>query len=303
MLNNGLPTFLSLHMRGIPTESMCPMCNEEDESHTHLFLLCPFTRAVWHGSTLAIHSFDFTNCSVQLWLKQLISRHDCKDPVAMCYLQDVFITLWTIWTYRNKVVHQGISPNPMEVILTAHTFSCRYRDILSNSINPRSSPARNLSTSNPIAAENWHLIIKIAGARSRGQCRYGIAYEALTLQGDKVLFGVASSNARSFTGALLEAVVKAGLAAKNQGFQRVLFLTDSKGLTQIIRKEWATNWLDGVRLADFCFLKQNGLFCDVFWIPHITVKDLSSVAKMATLVPLNYCCRFPIGSRLCNAPL
>ena len=97
LLNNGLPTFLSLHTRGIPAESLCPMCNDEEESHTHLFLLCPFTRAVWHGSTLAIHTSDFTNYSVQYWLKQLILRHDCGDPVAICYLQDVFITLWTIW--------------------------------------------------------------------------------------------------------------------------------------------------------------------------------------------------------------
>ena len=118
-----------------------------------------------------------------------------------------------------------------------------------------------------------------------------------------MFYGATSSNARSSTGALLEAVVKAGLAAKDQGFQRVLFLTDSKGLTQIIRKECATDWLDGVRLAGFCFLKQNGLLCDVFWIPHVIVKDLWSVAKVATRVPLNYCCRFPVGSNLCNAPL
>ena len=154
LLNNGLPTFLSLHIRGIHTESMCPMCKEEDESHTHLFLLCCFTRAVWHGSTLAIHTSDFTNCFVQCWLKQLISRHDCRDSVAMCYLQDVFITLWTIWTYCNKVVHQGSSPNPMEVILIAHTFSCRYRDILLNCLNSRSKLARNISTRNQIAARN-----------------------------------------------------------------------------------------------------------------------------------------------------
>ena len=152
----------------------------------------------------------------------------------------------------------------MEVILIAHTFSCKYRDILSHSLNPRSRLPRNINTRNPIAAGNWHLIIKIAGARNRGKCRYGIAYEVLTLQGDKVFFGVASSNARSSTGALLEAIVKASLAAKNQGFQRVLFLTDGKGLTQIIRKECTTDWLDGVRLAEFYFLKQNGLLCDVF---------------------------------------
>ena len=73
-----------------------------------------------------------------------------------------------------------------------------------------------------------------------------------------MLFGVASSNTRSSTGALLEAVVKGGLAAKNQGFQRVLFLIDSKGLTQIIGKESATDWLDSVRLADFRFI------CNIF---------------------------------------
>ena len=119
-----------------------------------------------------------------------------------------------------------------------------------------------------------------------------------------MFFGATSSNARSSTGALLEAVVKAGLAAKDQGFQHVLFLTDSKGLTKIIRKECAIDWLDGVRLADFFFfLKQNDLFYDVFWIPHVIEKDLWSVAKVATCVPLNYCCCFLVGSNLCNAPL
>ena len=113
-----------------------------------------------------------------------------------------------------------------------------------------------------------------------------------------MLFGVASSNARSSIGALLEAVVKAGLAAKNKGFQHVLFLIDSKGLTQIIRKVCATDWLDSVRLANFSFLKQNDLFCDVFWIPHVIVKDLFFVAKVATRVPLNYYCCFPVGSNL-----
>lgn len=110
------------------------------------------------------------------------------------------------------------------------------------------------------------ILCDIAGARSRGHCRHGTAYEALTLQGANVFFGVVSSNARTSTGALLEAVIEAGLAAKNQGFQHVLFLTDSKGLTQIIRKECASDWLDSTRLADFCFLNQNGLHCDVCWV-------------------------------------
>ena len=74
-----------------------------------------------------------------------------------------------------------------------------------------------------------------------------------------MFFGVASSTARTSTGALLEAVIEAGLAAKDQGFQHILFLSDSKGLTQIIKKESASDWLDSTRLADFCFL---GTSCD-----------------------------------------
>lgn len=132
LLNNCLPTFLNLHIRGISTGNLCPTCNEEEESLTHFFLLYPFTRACWHGNTLAIHTSDLNNLFVQLWLKQLISRHDLRDLDSMYYLQDVFITLWTIWNYQNKVVHQGIIPNRMDVILIAQNFSCRYKDSLSS---------------------------------------------------------------------------------------------------------------------------------------------------------------------------
>lgn len=46
----------------------------------------------------------------------------------MGYLQAIFTTLWTIWNHRNLVVHEGKLPNPMEVILTAQSLSCRYQD-------------------------------------------------------------------------------------------------------------------------------------------------------------------------------
>ena len=95
------------------------MCNEEEESLTHLFLHCPFARACWHDSMLSIHTTELNHISVQQWIEQLISTYNRNCVDLMCYLQDVFTILWTLWTHRNKVIHQGINPNPVEVILTA----------------------------------------------------------------------------------------------------------------------------------------------------------------------------------------
>ena len=49
---------------GISDDGICPMCNYEEESASHLFLLCPFARACWHGSSLAVHISDFSDISV-----------------------------------------------------------------------------------------------------------------------------------------------------------------------------------------------------------------------------------------------
>ena len=92
--------------------------------------------------------------------------------------------------------------------------------------NPGGKDDRCTRPENQSVAGDWQLIIKLAGARSRRPYRNGTAYEALMVQGDKLFFGAVSSNARTSTGALLEAVI----AVKDQGFQHVLFLSDSKSL-------------------------------------------------------------------------
>ena len=96
LLHNCLPTFLHLHARGISSTKLCPLCNEEEESHTHIFLHCPFVRACWHGSTLALCTSEFINLFVQQWLKHLLSRDIQNGSDTMNFLQDIFVTLWTI---------------------------------------------------------------------------------------------------------------------------------------------------------------------------------------------------------------
>ena len=167
-------------------------------------LECHFARACWHGSYLALHTSELTNLTVQQWLKFLLSSDIQNGSDSMIFLQDVFVFLWTIWTYKNRVVHPGLNPNPVNVILIAQNFSCRYRNSISRCSTSTNRERRSTRSEGLSATRDWQLIIKIAGARSKRPCRLGIAYEALTIQGERVFFGVNSSNARTTTGALLE---------------------------------------------------------------------------------------------------
>ena len=72
LLHDSLPTFHTLRSRGIPMSSLCPLCDEEEETTSHLFLFCPFARATWHGTSLAVHTSDFRNNSIQQWIRRLL---------------------------------------------------------------------------------------------------------------------------------------------------------------------------------------------------------------------------------------
>ena len=129
----------------------------------------------------------------------------------------------------------------MEVILTAQQISCRYRETISNKNNPggregsginsgRETTSEQSRTGRQSVARDWQIVIKIVNSRSRKYYRYGTVYEGLTAQGGKVFFGAISSNARTSTGALLEAMLEAVLVAKSQGFQQILVLSNSRSL-------------------------------------------------------------------------
>ena len=189
-----------------------------------------------------------------------------------------------------------LSPNPVEVILIAQNFSYRYRDSLSRCSTSADREGSCTRSEGQSAAGDWQLIIKVAGFRSRRPYRNGTAYEALTIQGERVFFGVNSSNARTSIGALLEAVVEAGMAAKDQGFHHVLYLTDSRKLLQTFKMKTASDWLDSTRLANLSFLSTSGFHCDMLCVPHVVVKESWTVAKLATREPIHFCWVSPIAA-------
>ncbi|KAL0015191.1 hypothetical protein SO802_002260, partial [Lithocarpus litseifolius] len=74
--------------------------------------------------------------------------------------------------------------------------------------------------------------------------RRAYAFVAVNMQGAKMFSGVNCSLVNTAIGALLEAMVEAGIIAKNYGIQHVLFLTDRVKLHQVFKSRKNTDWLD-----------------------------------------------------------
>ena len=55
----------TLHSRGINNDDTFPLGNAKEETPTHLFLFCSFSRACWFGLDLGLHTSDITNVSIQ----------------------------------------------------------------------------------------------------------------------------------------------------------------------------------------------------------------------------------------------
>ena len=128
LLHDSLPVFSILTSRVIAAPTICLLCDDSDETINHLFLNCPFARAVWHGSILGVRTSDLTNISVKQWIASFFTPTYRLEKCKMMFLQSCFTILWTLWNHKNMILHQGKTPNPMEVVLTSQSLICRYQD-------------------------------------------------------------------------------------------------------------------------------------------------------------------------------
>ena len=127
------------------------------------------------------------------------------------------------------MLHQGFNPNPLKVILTAKNLSSRYKKSYAGQLH-HTREFRATKSAHLIVAGQYQLIIKLAEARRKKPQRRAYAFVVVIMQGAKMFSRVNCSLANIVIGALLEAMVEAGIIVKKHGIQHVLFLTDKVNL-------------------------------------------------------------------------
>ena len=185
LLHDSLPVLTNLIRRGIQTASRCPMCDEGEETLSHLFLQCPFARAVWYGSSLGIRTSELNHLSVKQWLLNHITAANIPVQTKRSSLQSIFTTLWTIWTHGNLVLHNGKTPSPVEVILTSQSFICRFKEAFN--LYKGYNHCKRSRNRTKECRQNWQLLIKVAATENKKTRRSGFAVEARNLDGS-ILF-------------------------------------------------------------------------------------------------------------------
>lgn len=117
--HNKLPTLHYLNYIGISTTPNCPFCHDTQETIAHIFIQCYQAKQYWHSIGLDdyINKLPVTGAPDQ-WLHKLINCSGIHLPHKVNTRTFLSISLWNIWTTRNKNLyeHKQQKPNPKQVL-------------------------------------------------------------------------------------------------------------------------------------------------------------------------------------------
>ena len=131
----------------------------------------------------------------------------------------------------NLVLHNGKTPNPVEVILTSQSFICRFKEAFN--LYKGYNHCKRSRNRTKECRQNWQLLIKVAAIENKRTRRSGFAVEARSLDGSILFRGGASNGVKTRHQAAQEALLFALMKAREMGYQRLYVISNDKYLVQI----------------------------------------------------------------------
>lgn len=108
-----------------PYESLCPLCGLQEESSTHLFLLCNATNQIWYECSAWLGAMTTLVPTTKEHLLQFPSIGRSKaQREGECVIWMAII--WTIWLCRNKAIFNGSAFDSTTILELAQLRAWRW---------------------------------------------------------------------------------------------------------------------------------------------------------------------------------
>ena len=115
------------------------------------------------------------------------------------------------------------------------------------------------------------------------------AYEALNQERVNIFSGGSSCGKKNHYLAIQGAVSEAVFKAKELGFNRILILSNSKGLDQICNHSRKPAWLKQTLYSDLQQLNLQVLFVSHLLVPSLVTSHVLDLAYITTFFPVHHC--------------
>ncbi|KAM6588282.1 hypothetical protein CsatA_010887 [Cannabis sativa] len=114
-----LPTLVQLRTKHVAVSTLCPLCQEQDESILHILVTCRVTRKCWDrvgiGTVTPAGTNFFDWCTTVF---SVAAADLCCNVATVC---------WAIWGARNELVWKRKSFNPIDIVAFANRYLDQWR--------------------------------------------------------------------------------------------------------------------------------------------------------------------------------
>jgi hypothetical protein len=101
-----------------PSNLVCPLCNVEEDSLSHLFFNCFFARIAWRSSFWPLDSLKWSLLSLVRLDKGILTPNvSFGIPFADLHLFQIFAAVLCdlLWLSRNQAIHKGVIPDALKL--------------------------------------------------------------------------------------------------------------------------------------------------------------------------------------------
>ena len=125
-------------------------------------------------------------------------------------------------------------------------------------------------------------MLKVAAPKNRRSKTSGYAFKAKTLEGNVLFTGGASSGRKPHHLAIQDVVGEAIFKAMELGYNRILILSNSKGLVQVRNRARNPTWLEQTLISDLNQFQQQGLATHYLFVPKEVISHVIDLAFITT---------------------